>query len=392
MPSWFISIAAAAVIAGASMALAGAANAADGVTARAVVFGEVAGFKGPGAARGIGVREGIEAAFAEVNGKGGVHGRKLWLVSRDDGADRSIAATRQLIGHDKVFALIGPVGTAAAKAAQAIAAAAGVPVIGPVTGAGFLRDRKLANVVNVRARDDEETEALIAHLTKDLDIGKIAILYRDDAFGRAGLAGVRAAMNKRGLTLAAQAAYRHGTTAVKTALLDIRRADPRAVVMVGTAKPCAAFVRLARKIGFDPVFAATSGVGAAAFARALGRDGKGVIVSQVVPLPWDASRKVVADYRAATRAINPAAQPDFVSLEGYLVGRLAVAGLERAGANPTREGLIEAIEAPGRFDFGGLTMRFGPDQNQGLHRVFMTVVQVDGSFKAVPPVKTASAH
>lgn len=396
MSSPFKFIGTAALIAGASMVLAGAASAENGVTAHAIEFGEAAAFKGPAAALGIGMREGIEAAFAEVNKKGGVHGRKLWLTSRDDGYDpaKSIAATKQLIEQDKVFALIGAVGTPTAKVTQPIATAAGVPFIGPFTGAGFLRNPKLTNVINVRASYDEETEAWIAHLTKDLNIKKIAILYQDDGFGRVGLAGVRAAMKKRGLKLVAQGTYRRNTTAVKTALLDISRADPQAVVMVGAYRPCAAFIKLSRKIGFNPVFVNISFVGSAALARELGPDGKGVVISQVVPSPWDVSRRIVADYRAAIKAINPAALPTFVSLEGYLVGRLTIAGLERAGKNPTREGLLKAIKVPGQFDFGGLKMSFGPNQNQGLHHVFMTVIQADGSFKTVDKlssVKMASA-
>jgi ABC-type branched-subunit amino acid transport system substrate-binding protein len=200
-------------------------------------------------------------------------------------------------------------------------------------------------------------------------------------------------MKKRGLKLAAQGTYKRNTVAVKTALLEIRRAEPQAVVMVGAYKPCAAFIKLSHKIGFKPVFVNISFVGSAALARELGPDGKGVVISQVVPFPWDASRKVVADYQAAMKAADPKAKPEFVSLEGYLVGRLAVAGLEKAGADLTREGLLKAIKEPGKFDFGGLKMSFAPDQNQGLHHVFMTVIQEDGSFKAVdrlPPVKTAA--
>ena len=397
MRMWIKPIAAAALVAGSSIAMAVVANAENGVTPNEIVFGQAAALKGPAAALGTGMKEGIEAAFAEVNKKGGVHGRKLRLISRDDGyePDKSIAATNQLIEQDKVFALIGPVGTPTSKATQPIATAAGVPFIGPFTGAGFLRNPKLANVINVRSSYGEETEAWVAHLTKDLNIKKIAILYQDDAFGRVGLAGVQKAMKKRGLKLAAQGTYKRNTTAVKTALLDIKRANPQAVVMVGAYKPCAAFIKLSHKIGFNPVFVNISFVGSAALARELGPDGKGVVISQVVPFPWDASRKVVADYQAAIKARNPAAKPEFVSLEGYLVGRLAIAGLQRVGKNPTREALLKAIKVPGQFDFGGLKMSFGPDQNQGLHHVFMTEIQSDGTFKAVDklsPVKTASAN
>jgi ABC-type branched-subunit amino acid transport system substrate-binding protein len=352
----------------------------DGVAADSITFGQAAVLEGPASALGQGMRAGIQAAFDEVNARGGVHGRKLKLVSRDDGyePDRAIAETKKLIDEDKVFALIGPVGTPTSAAAQPIATAAKVPFIGPFTGAGFLRNPKLDNVINVRASYGAETEAWIKHLTEDLKVKKIAIFYQDDAFGRAGLDGVKAAMGKRGLELAGEATYERNTVAVKTALLTLKRAEPEAVVMVGAYKPCAEFIRLARKLGFNPVFVNISFVGASALAKDLGPDGKGVVVSQVVPFPWDTSLKVVADYQAAIKAA-----PDFVSLEGYLVGRLAIAALEKMGGEPTRDGLIKAIKDTGAFDIGGLAMTYGPMKNQGLDQVFLTVIQADGSFKAV---------
>jgi len=153
--------------------------------------------------------------------------------------------------------------------------------------------------------------------------------------------------------------------------------------MVGAYKPSAEFIKLSRKVNFDPVFVNISFVGASALAKELGEDGKGVIVSQVVPFPWDASMKVIADYQAAIKAADDKAEPEFVSLEGYLVGRLAIAALEKAGANPTREGLLKAIKDTGKFDFGGLTMTFSATDNEGLDHVFMTMIQADGKFKAI---------
>jgi ABC-type branched-subunit amino acid transport system substrate-binding protein len=372
----------AAALAAGAIAIASSSPAAaeDGVTADSIMFGQAAVLEGPASALGQGMRAGIQAAFDEVNAKGGVHGRKLKLTSRDDGyePDRAIAQTKKLIEEDKVFALIGPVGTPTSAAAQPIATAAKVPFIGAFTGAGFLRNPKLDNVINVRASYGAETEAWIKHLTEDLKIKKIAIFYQDDAFGRAGLDGVMAAMKKRGLELAAEATYERNTVAVKTALLTLKRAEPEAVVMVGAYKPCAELIRLARKLEFGPVFVNISFVGASALAKELGPDGKGVVVSQVVPFPWDTSLKVVADYQAAIKAT-----PDFVSLEGYLVGRLVIAALDKAGAQPTREGLLKTIKDTGKFDIGGLAMTFGPTKNEGLDQVFLTIVQSDGSFKPV---------
>jgi branched-chain amino acid transport system substrate-binding protein len=365
----------------------------DGVTPDTIVFGQAAVLEGAAAALGQGMRAGISAAFEEVNTKGGVNGRKLKLVSVDDGyePDRSIAMTKKLIEEDKVFALIGPVGTPTSAAAQPIATAAKVPFIGAFTGAGFLRDSKLENVINVRASYGAETEAWIKHLTEDLKIGKIAILYQDDAFGRTGLDGVKAAMKKRNMELVAEGTFERNTVAVKSALLALKRAEPEAVVMVCPYKPCAEFIKLARKTDFNPVFVNISFVGSGALAKELGPEGNGVVVSQVVPNPWDVSLKVVADYHSAIRATDAKAEPDFVSLEGYLVGRLTIAALEKAGTDPTRAGLLKAIKDTGKFDIGGLLMTFSPEKNEGLDKVFLTVIQADGSFKSVETlVKTSS--
>ena len=156
---------------------------------------------------------------------------------------------------------------------------------------------------------------------------------------------------------------------------------------MGAYKPCAALIKLARKLEFNPVFVNISFVGASALAQELGPDGKGVVVSQVVPFPWDASLKVVADYQAAIKAA-----PDFVSLEGYLVGRLVIAALDKAGPQPTRESLIKTIKDTGKFDIGGLSMTFSAEKNEGLDKVFLTVMQADGTFKAVEKLVKVSSN
>ena len=169
-------------------ALSASARAEIGVTADTITFGQAAVLEGPASALGLGMQKGLNAAFDEINAKAGVHGRKIKLMSVNDGyePDRAIAATKKLIGEEKVFALIGPVGTPTSAAAQPITTAAKVPFMGAFTGAGFFNP-KLENVINVRADYDAETEAWVKHLTEDLKISKIGIFYQDDAYGRAGL-------------------------------------------------------------------------------------------------------------------------------------------------------------------------------------------------------------
>ena len=185
----------------------------------------------------------------------------------------------------------------------------------------------------------------------------IAIFYQDDSFGRDGLSGVRRALEKRGMELSAEGTFERNTKFVSSALRIIKRAEPQAVVMIGTYGPCAEFIKLAHKAGFHPTFVNVSFVGANALAKELGAAGEGVVVSQVVPFPWDTSLKVVADYQAAQEALDPSLSPGFVSLEGYLSGRLTAAALELAGPHPTRADLLRAINEVGRFEISGSVRR-----------------------------------
>ena len=356
--------------------------AAAGVSADKIVFGQAAALDGPASALGLGMRTGLLAAFGEANAAGGVNGRKIELISVDDGyePEKSVAAVNRLIAEDDVFAIVGPVGTPTANATQPIAEAAGVPFIGAFTGAESLRNPHKPNVVNVRASYFQETEMMVERLTTDLGSRSIAILYQDDAFGRAGLAGVQRAMEKRSMALAAEGTFQRNTVAVKTALLDIRRAKPDAVIMVGPYRPCAEFIKLARQINFNPKFVNISFVGSNALAQELGKHGDGVFVTQVVPFPDDASIPLVGRYHAALKALDPAEAPGFVSLEGYMAGRLVTAALERISGEPTRQTFLEAVVADS-FDLGGITLTYGVDNNQGSNDVFLTVIQPDGTFK-----------
>ncbi|RQH13189.1 ABC transporter substrate-binding protein [Bradyrhizobium sp. RP6] len=356
-----------------------------GVGEDAILFGQAAALEGPSSTLGQRMRQGIVAAFTEINAKGGIHGRKLQLVSRDDGydPDRSVTQTLRLIENDKVFALIGAVGTPTAIATIPITSTRNIPFIGPFSGAEFLRDLELPNVVNIRASYGAEAEAWVKHLTEDRRFTRIGIFYQDDSFGRDGLLGVKRALARRGLELAAEGTFERNTRAVAAALRVIKRAEPEAIVMVGTYGPCAEFIKLAHRGGFYPAFVNISFVGANALAGELGPDGEGVIVSQVVPFPWDRSLKLVADYQAAQQAFDPTLTPDFVSLEGYISGRLAAAALEKAGPKPTRASLLRTINDIGRFDISGTTVTVGPRMIDAPPKVFLTVIQKDGSFRAV---------
>jgi ABC-type branched-subunit amino acid transport system substrate-binding protein len=348
-----------------------------GVTADRILFGQSAALGGPAADLGTEMRRGILAAFAEVNRAGGVGGRRLELRAYDDRyePEQAIANTLKLINDDGVFALIGAVGTSTSAASEPIARAAGVPFIAPFTGAQFLRDPALSDVVNVRASYFQETETIVDRLIGDLGISRIGVLYQDDTYGRTGLTGVRRALERRGIELVAAGTYMRNSTAVKTALLGLRQRNPEAIIIIGAYQPSAVFTQWARKLGIKALISNVSFVGSDALAAALGPAGDGVYITQVVPFPGGDTIPLLAEYRKALVANDVRARPSFGSLEGYIAGRLTANVLARAGDVLTRESFLSALTDTGTFDIGGFTLRYGPGDNQGSDQVFLTVIR-----------------
>ena len=386
-------IGAALLVAVVGMACLGAQTAATspGITDDQILFGQSAVFSGPSQDLGREMRLGIKAAFHEANRAGGVHGRELALKTLDDSyeTDYAFHTTKWLIEKAQVFALIGEVGTPTSRVASPVAHDAGVPFLAPFTGAEFLRDPALDNVVNLRASYYQETEEMIARLTEDLGVTRVGVFYQDDSFGTNGLEGVRRALERRGLEPVGSWRYQRNSGAVRQAVSGIVAANPEAVVMIGAQDPVATAIELARR-DIDPVFMTVSFVGGAALARALGEDGHGVYITQVVPFPRDAGIPVVARYQAALSAYDPQAEPGFVSLEGYLAGRLAIYGLETCGREISRECFIESLHTSEVIDLGGFRLKYGPGDNQGSDEVFLTVISEDGEYRQVEMLGAAN--
>jgi ABC-type branched-subunit amino acid transport system substrate-binding protein len=361
---------------------------------------------GPAAALGLGMKRGIEAYFAQVNAAGGVHGRHLQLVALDDGYEPARAANnmRQLIDDHKVFAVLGNPGTPTAAVSVPIANAKHVPLFGAFTGAGLLRktppDRY---VINFRASYSQETAEMVRGITElGIRPDEIAFFTQNDAYGDAGYGGGIAALTAMGYASAERlphARYPRNTVDVEGAvarLLD-PTLKPRAIIMIGAYKPCAKFIRLAKRHGLHALFVNVSFVIGDSLVKELGGDADGVVVTQVVP-PLDADVAAVRDYREAVAA----ADRGFVSLEGFLAARAFVEGLRRAGPRATREGFIDALESAGPLDLGldarhgastrpapGEAMEITPTRHQLSNRVWPTIIE-HGEFRLLGTWKAAA--
>jgi len=363
-----------------SLLLSAAVLAEPGVSDKEIVLGQSAALSGPAKELGSEMRSGALLYFEQVNAGGGVHGRRIRLQTLDDGyePERAAANTRKLIEEEKVLALFGYVGTPTSLAAQPLFTEAKVPFVGAFTGAQALREPFNRYVFNVRASYFDETEKIVEQLTTT-GIKQIAVFYQNDAYGKAGLAGVERAMTKRGLKIAATATVERNTVDVAKAVAALSATRPDAVVMVSAYTSVAAFVKGMKKAGSAAQFHNVSFVGSRPLAAALGDEGVGVAIAQVVPFPWSGTLPVTREYQAQARAAG-AKDFSFTELEGYIAARVLVEGLKRAGRELTRERLVTALESLSRTDIGGFQVDYSSSNHNGSTFVDLTIIGRGGKF------------
>jgi len=351
-----------------------------GITAKSIVLGQSAAFSGPAAQLGIQMSLGTKAYFDRVNAQGGVYGRKIELKTRDDKYEANLCVenTKKFIEEDKVFALVSYVGTPTTVAAMPIFTQAKVPLVGPFTGAEVLRDPVNRYIFNVRASYYNETEKIVEQLVST-GSNNIAVFYQDDAYGQAGLKGVEIAMTKRNMKISALGKVERNTIKVEDAVKAINAARPDGVVMISAYTSITQFVRLMKIAGSTTQFHNVSFVGSKALSDTLKDEGYGVAISQVVPFPWSPSVQVVKEYgEVLTKA--GIADFNFSSLEGYIVGKVMVEGLKRAGKDLTREKLVAALEGMNNVDLGDFVVGFSPTNHSGSKFVDLTMIGHAGKF------------
>ena len=365
------------IMASLAAALQSSAAAENGVTDDKILLGQSAALTGPSAELGIQMRNGIMAYFDYVNAQGGVHGRKLELVSLDDQYEGK-PNTKKLIEEHKVFALIGYVGTPTSVPAVPVFTEAKVPFFAPFTGAEALRVPFNRYIFHVRASYYDETEKIVEQV---LSTGgkKIAVLYQDDAYGLAGLKGTEIAMTKRGLKITFTGTVERNTIKVENAVKTINAAQPDTVVMISQYTSCAEFIRQMKMAGSAAQFYNVSFVGSKALSDALGKDGAGVGISQVVPFPWGLAVPVVREYQQLS-AKDGHKDFNFSVMEGFIDAKIFVEGLRRAGKDLTREKIIDALEKMQDFDAGGFFVSYSPKSHIGSKFVDLTIIARGGKF------------
>lgn len=346
-----------------------------------VRLGQSLPLSGPLAELGREYRDGAVAYINWVNGRGGVHGRRIELITHDDAyvVERTVDNTKKLLGQEGVLALFGMFGTANYAAVLPLVNEQSIPSVAPYTGSDDLRAQRSPTTFWLRASYGDETEKIVDQLTT-LGINRIAVFYQDDAFGKAGLGGVEAALAKRKLKVHVTGVYDKTKNDVGEAVKAIGGADPQAVVMISTYKPTAAFVKQMRAAGRAPQFFALSVVGVKALNAELGAEAAGIAISQVVPFPENATAPIVREMRQLPAEMQPPAGVTYTTLEGFIAAKVMVEALRRAGPGASREKLVAALETMKDFDVGGFPVNYAGGSRLGSRFAEVTIVSKGGKL------------
>lgn len=354
-----------------------------GVGPRSILLGQSAAFSGPSGELGREFRQGAHQVFDEVNAQGGIHGRQVVMVYRDDRYEPALAQrnTERFIRDDKVFALFGYVGTPTVQASLPLMDRYRVPLIAPLTGAQLIRQPTTPLVFNIRASYHQEIDAIVRYLVR-YGRRSIAVVYQNDAFGRDGLVGAQKALAARSLKPVTVTTVERNSADTREAARRVALARPDAVLMVSSYGTVASFIPNLRQQGSQALVMNVSFVGSNALARTLPAAHRhGVGVSQVVPFPWNPRVPVVRDYQNTIRRNRSDANFGFSSLEGYIAATMLVRALEAAGPDLTRNRFISTLETMGPVNLGGYSMKFSPTQRQASNFVELTfMVGRDGAF------------
>jgi ABC-type branched-subunit amino acid transport system substrate-binding protein len=352
-----------------------------GLSDREILLGQSVAVSGTLAALGKQYTAGAQLYFDAVNEAGGVHGRRLRMISLDDGYDtqRALDNTKKLLREEKVFALFNYLGTGITTAHLPVIVAEKVPFFAPYTGADHLRKAHNRYLFHIRASYGDEAEKIVEHL-HSLGYARIGVVHQNDVFGRSALASVEEAMAKRKIRPAAIGVIESNSTDAKAAAAALTPYDPQVIILATAGGGAIAFIREYAKKELRTQYYAFSVVSSEQLIRELGPDSHGITVTQVMPFPWKSLSGITREYQRLLKARDPEAKPGYTHFEGYVAAKALVEGLRQAGRELTREKLVATLERMDALDLGGFVVSFRPGNHNGSRFVELTLIGKDGRF------------
>ena len=351
-----------------------------GLSSDEVVIGHDVDLSGSIAVRMKPLVQAADAYIERVNQAGGVNGRRIRIVRTDSGnkPDRTKDNVKSLVEDKGVFALWALSGTGNVAAALPYIEERRVPLIASTSGADpfYLKTHRM--LINVKAGYGDEIRRIMAHL-HDTYVTQVALIYLDNGFGKEALKSAQAAAKENGLEVLAIASHKEDGSDVAQAVQAVAKTSPPAVLLLTLSGPAPKVIDEYAKTGSLAQIFALSIIASDALYKAIGDKARGVIVTQIVPFPWDRNVPLVREYQDLVKSKGVT---DFspAGMEGYLFAKALVEGLRAAGRNPTRESLIAAYEGMHDRDFGGIRLTYSATDHNGSDFVEITMIGREGKL------------
>jgi ABC-type branched-subunit amino acid transport system substrate-binding protein len=315
---------------------------------------------------------GASMYFKYINDHDGISGKKINFIYYDDKYEPEITQSNihKLIKEDDVFALFDFVGTPTVKSILPIILKSDIPFIAPYTGAKFLRNSQIPNIVNLRSSYEEEIDALVTHLNREKNVTRISIFYQNDEYGKEGYIATLKALKKRKLSLMSEGTYKRNTLFTKQAIYDIRSPIPEAIILVGAYKPTARFIQKAREDSQlkKAIYCPISFVNSDALMKELDYNSKNIIFSQTVP-SYTQNNDNAKEYRALIQRYSPDSLPTFASFESYLAAKAVIKALEACDGNINRKRFLYQLKHLKKNALGNLDINY--QDSQLLNKVYL---------------------
>lgn len=353
---------------------------AQGVTPDEVLIGTTRAASGPMSSLVAEVFAGVDAYLDHINAQGGVHGRRIRLLALDDGYDpgRAVANVRRLIDTERVFALFGVAGTPANQAIMPLLAEAGIPSISPLSVSESLRKPFNRYVFHLVCSIADEIDKLAEHMAVR-GIKRVGVVYLNNAFGEEGMTLAERAFAANGIAIAARSGLEANGADMDEVAAYLARNDARTVLLLTTGKQTIDFVKAYNRKAPGTQYFGTSSMGLHVIAKALGRDGAGMVATQITPYPYSATSQIVLEYQ---KVMTRRGQPfSFESMAGYLYGKFLIEGLRRTGRELTRERYMHTLETMGRVDIDGYSIHYSRASHAGTRYVELMFLSRDGDIR-----------
>lgn len=319
----------------------------QGVTKTEILIGTIQDLSGPLAAYGKAARNGMLLRVDEINEQGGVNGRKLRLLTEDDGYDpkKALLAAQKLVNQDKIFIMAGHIGTAQNLAAMPVQFEKGVVNLFPITAARQMYEPLHKLKYSFAAPYYDQMRIAVPKLVKEKNVRKVCVIYQDDDFGTEVLKGGEAGLKSIGMDYTEKTSFKRGATDFSSQVARMKAASCELVVLGGVIREPIGTIAESRKTGFNPIFLGSSAVYDDVIHRLGGKAMEGLYATMQVQFPYldEASQPIRFWANKYKTKFND--DPTVFSAYGYIIIDGFIQAARKAGPNLTTDSFVKAMDS-----------------------------------------------